>query len=80
MCFSFNPRYRDVGLLQTVRSSDCDLPPALEEAWFCQLQIVSAIVRYLEFWGLFRGYINAKTLIGCYLAVDWLEETTTRRN
>jgi hypothetical protein len=40
---------------------DCDLSPALAEVWFCQLQIVSVIV---EFWELFRGYINARTLIG----------------
>jgi hypothetical protein len=37
---------------------------------FFQLQIVSTIVCYLEFWGLFRGYINARTLrswVGCWV-------------
>lgn len=45
-------------------SADCDLPPALAEAWFCQLLIVSAIVRCLELREIFRGYINARTEIG----------------
>jgi hypothetical protein len=33
----------DVGLLWTVHSS-YDLAHALTEAWFCQLEIISAIV------------------------------------
>ena len=35
-------------------AADYDLPPALAEAWFCQLHIVSAIACCLEFWDLFR--------------------------
>jgi hypothetical protein len=31
--FHFNPKYADMGLLQTVY----DLPHVLAEAWFCQL-------------------------------------------
>jgi hypothetical protein len=45
-------------------SADYDLPRALAEAWFGQLQIVSAISWRLEFWELFRRYINARALVG----------------
>ena len=40
--YHLNPRYGEMGLLWTV--ADYDLSPALAEAWFCQLQIVSVIV------------------------------------
>lgn len=30
---------------------------ALAGVWLCQLQMVSATVSHLEFWGLFREYI-----------------------
>jgi len=58
MCFYVNPGCGDVGLLQT-EADDYGLPHALAEEWFCQLQIVSAIVWHWGFWGLFTGYINA---------------------
>ena len=58
MCFCFNPRCGDMGLLQNVWSS-YDLLPALAGIWFCQLQILSAIVWHLEFLEFFREYVNA---------------------
>lgn len=51
-------------------AGDYDLPQAPAKAWFCQLQIVCR----LEFWELFRGYINARVprgRVGCwFIAVD----------
>lgn len=47
------------GCFGLTAAADCDVPHALAEAWFCQLQTVSANVGHLEFWQLFRGYINA---------------------
>lgn len=32
--------------------------------WFCQLQTVFAILCRLEFWNVFREYINATALLG----------------
>lgn len=49
-----------MGLLRTVRSRGHDLPRALAEAWFCQLQTVSEIVSCWEFQELFRRSINAR--------------------
>ena len=43
MCFLFNLRCRDVGLLPTVLSG-YDWLCALAEAWFYQLQIISVIL------------------------------------
>lgn len=40
-------------------AGDYDLPQAPAKAWFCQLQIVCR----LEFWELFRGYINARASV-----------------
>ena len=41
----FNPSCKDIGLLGlSEAAADYDLPRALAEVWFCQLQIVSAIV------------------------------------
>lgn len=48
------------GCFRLSAASDCDLPCALVEAWFCHGQIVSEIVCCLEFWEVFRGYINAR--------------------
>jgi hypothetical protein len=45
-------------------AADYDVPRALAEAWFCQLEIVFTIVGPLEFWELFRGYINVRAPIG----------------
>jgi hypothetical protein len=46
-----------MGMLCTVLSAaDRDLPHALAEAWFCHLQIISAIMLCLEFWELSRGH------------------------
>jgi hypothetical protein len=41
---------------------DFFLPYILLRAWFCQLQIVSAIVWHLEFWEFFRGCTHARAL------------------
>lgn len=62
MCFYFSPRCGDVGLLWI--DSGYDLPQALNEAWFCQLQIISAVMQHLKFWELLRGYINVRALRG----------------
>jgi hypothetical protein len=81
----------ECGLLKLSTAADCDLPHALVEAWFCQLQIVSEIVCPLEFWELFGGYINARVPIGgisgcwsfkgigCGLLVAMLKEETKRK-
>jgi hypothetical protein len=77
-CCSFNPRYGIWGCFRlSTTSADYDLPHAVAGLWFCQQQIVSATVWHLEFWGLFRGYINAKALkgeVGWWLVVGccWL--------
>ena len=72
-------------------AADYDLPSALAEARFCQLQVVSSIVWCLEFWELFRGYINARALsgvaggcwwfswVGCGMLVVVLKEETKRK-
>jgi hypothetical protein len=69
ICFCFNSWCKDMGLL---KAADYDLPHALAEAWFCQLQIVSANVWCLEFWALIRGYINGGGLIGRLLVDGWM--------
>jgi hypothetical protein len=38
MCFYFNLRYKDVGCFRLSAATDYDLPHALAEAGFCQLQ------------------------------------------
>jgi hypothetical protein len=43
-----------------------DLPRALTEAWFCQLQIVPAIVWCLDFWGHLEG---PKKGVSCLVVV-----------
>lgn len=43
--------------------SSCDLSHVLAEVWFCQLQRVSVTVWHLEFWKLFKWYINARALV-----------------
>jgi hypothetical protein len=71
----FFSRWGIWGWARLFRAADYDLHHALVEAWFCQMQIVSVIVWFLEFWGLFRGYENSKTpggicgwkLFGCWL-------------
>lgn len=50
-------------MLQTViflpqTAADDDLPPALAETWFWQLQTVSAIVSCLELWEVLRGPVS----------------------
>ena len=55
ICFCFNPRCGIWGCFRLSTAADYDLPHALARALFCQLQIVSARVWCLEFWGLFRG-------------------------
>ena len=66
-------------LLQIV-SNTYDLPHPLAGAWFCQMHMVSAIVWYLEFWGIFRGYTHAIfprgggmgwLVIDCWWLVFW---------
>jgi hypothetical protein len=52
------------GCFGLLTAADCDLPAALAEVWFCQLQIV-----YLEFWELFRGHIKAKALRESWLGL-----------
>lgn len=59
MCFNLILMCGDVGCFGLTAAADYDVPHALAEARFCQLQIVSANVGHLEFWQLFRGYINA---------------------
>jgi hypothetical protein len=49
------------GYFRLSAAADYDLPHALVEMWFCQLQIVSVIVVCLEFWEPFRKYLNART-------------------
>ena len=41
-------------------AADYDLPRALAEAWFCQLQVISVIVCHLEFWEIFKVYMNLR--------------------
>ena len=88
----FNSRRRDVGCfeLPAAAAADCDLPCALAQAWFCQLEIISVISRCLGFWELFRGYINARAperpgqwllcwsfrKVSCYLLVAVVTEET----
>jgi hypothetical protein len=70
--FCFNPRCGIWGSFRLSTTADYDLPHALAGTWFCQLQIVSATVWHLEFWGLFRGYCNARAWrdrVGCWLVV-----------
>jgi hypothetical protein len=45
-------------------ADDYDLPRALAETCFCQMQTVSAVVLRMGFWELFRGCINARPPIG----------------
>lgn len=52
-----------VGIWSCFISADSDFPRALIEAWFFQLQVISTIMRCLEIWESFRGYINARALI-----------------
>lgn len=72
LCFHFNPRCGDMGLLQTVPSSWLYFATAPAEVWLCQLRIVSVIVWCLEF----KGYINARAQRGrgkwLVLVQDWL--------
>jgi hypothetical protein len=44
------------GCIRVSAAADYDFPCALAEAWFCQLQTVSEIVLYLEFYELFKGF------------------------
>lgn len=67
MCVDFNLRCRYMWLWSCLRltvAADCDSPHALAEAPFCQLQIISTVGRRLGTWKFFRGYINARTLLG----------------
>lgn len=59
MCFPFNPRCGATGRFELAAVADYDLPRSRTGAWFCQLQMVSAVVGCLELWELFRKYINA---------------------
>jgi hypothetical protein len=52
-----------VGIWSCFISADSDFPRALTEAWFFQLQIISAIMRYLEISKSFREFINPRALI-----------------
>jgi hypothetical protein len=80
------------GCFRLTTEADNDLLCALAEAWFCQLQKVSITGRHLEFWELFRGYKNARSLrdgVGCcwsisglgwgFLAVVLKEETIKKK-
>ena len=58
--FSFYLRYGGAGLLYTVHSSWLWFVPHSSRGVGCPLQIVSGIMWCLEFWGFFRGYINAR--------------------
>jgi hypothetical protein len=69
VCFRFNPRFisKIWGCFGLSTEGENDLPLALLEAWFCQLQIVSVIdIWHLELTfdilGIFKGYINARAL------------------
>ena len=65
-------------------AADSDLTNALAEVWFCQLLIVSAIMRCFELLEHFRGYINSRAprggskgvAVGCGL----LSSHAQRRN
>jgi hypothetical protein len=70
MCFQFNPRCGIQDCFRLSTAADCDLPHALAEAWFYQLQMVSVIVWHLEFWGRPRGHVNARSLRG--IGSGWL--------
>ena len=55
--------------------SDCPQQLSMICLVLSQLQIVFVIVWYLEFWELFRGYMNSRTLtgrVGCWWTVGWL--------
>ena len=57
------------GIRGCFAAADHGLPRALAEAWFCQLQMVSAIVWCVESWEVSIGYINARALrgrVGCW--------------
>lgn len=54
----------------------------LPKVWFCELQIVSAILRYLEFLEFFRGYVNTMAPIGGVgysLLVAGVKENTRKK-
>jgi hypothetical protein len=70
-CFCLIP---SVGIWCCFTAADYDLLPALAGVWFCQLQIVSVIVWLLGFWGLFRGYINARApiVVAVQPVGDWM--------
>ena len=73
MCFHYNLRRGlwDCFRLPAAADVTCLM---LSEAWFCQVQIISTIVWRLEFWELFRGYINATAQngAGCWSQDSYL--------
>ena len=52
------------GYFGLTTEADCDLPHTLSEEWFCHVQVVSAIIWYFGFGEIFRGYLNARALVG----------------
>lgn len=76
ICFHFKPHVGGWGCLRFYTAADCDLPCALAGLWFWQLITVSERVWHLEFWRLFRWYVNARApervvALGLW-AVGWL--------
>lgn len=60
ICFYFNPRGGIWGCF--IAAMICFM--LLPKVWFCELQIVSAILWYLEFLEFFRRYVNTMAPIG----------------